>query len=191
VPALLGAGGSRFEQLKDSAEPVGGLGAFLERYIGECAGAVGPQCRSSAAGFRTRARSKKFYMLLGEESASSLSIGSFDSAQGQFTLQVIPFFSSGPYALTHGAPKKTDADGNPLLPLLLVRAKAGEDWSADRVQRLIASRAFRVEVIFTPEDVWTLARKRGGKIHGVKTRFQALQVTHARTGEVLALWETR
>lgn len=169
---------------------MGGLGGFLERYIGECAGAVGPQCRSNAAGFRSKARSKKFYMLVGEESANALSIGSFDSAQGEFTLQVIPFFSSGPYALTHGAPKTTDVDGNPLLPLLLVRAKAAEDWSAERVQRLIASRAFRVEVIFTPQEVWTLARKRGGKIHGVKTRFQALQVTNARTGEVVAFWET-
>src|SRR5262249_50984764 len=163
VPALLGAGGSRFEQLKDSAEPVGGLGTFLERYIGECAGAVGPQCRSNATGFRSRARSRTFYMLVGEETANSLSVGSFDSAQSELTLQLVPFFASGPYALTHGAPKTVDADGNPLLPLLLVRAKAGEEWSPDRVQRMISSRGFRLEVIFTPEDVWTLARKRGGK----------------------------
>jgi len=130
-------------------------------------------------------------MLVGEETANSLSVGSFDSGKSELTLQLVPFFASGPYALTHGAPKTVDADGNPLLPLLLVRAKAGEEWSPDRVQRMISSRGFRLEVIFTPEDVWTLARKRGGKVHGVKSRFQALQVTNARTGEVLAFWEAR
>jgi hypothetical protein len=188
---LLGVDATRFERLKDSAEPVGGLSGFLEKYIGECPAAARSQCRSSASAFRGRARSKRFYMLVREESASSLSIGSFDSAKGEFTLQVTPFFSSGPYALSHGAPKRTDAGGNPQLPFLVLRAKAPEDWNAARLQRLIASRELRLEVIFTPEDVWTLARKRGGKIYGVKTRFQALQVTSGRTGEVLALWEAR
>ncbi len=191
VSALLSAGSPRFDQLRDSAEPLGGLGAFLEKYVGECTGAVGPQCRASSSAFRSGARSKRFYMLVGEEATNVLSAGPFDAAQGEFTVQVTPFFSSGPYALTHGAPKKTDADGNPLLPFLRVRAKAPEDWSAARVQRLIAGREFRVEVIFTPEDIWTLPRKHGGKMYGVKTRFQALQITHVRTGQVVALWEAR
>lgn len=190
-PALLATGGSRFDQLHESAEPLGGLSSFLERYVGECNGAVGPQCRSAASALRSNARKKKFYMRVGEESANVLSTGPFDARSGEFTLQVTPFFSSGPYALTHGAPRTTDADGNPLLPLILVRGRAPEDWSAAQFQRLISSRELRVEVIFSPQDVWTLPRKRGGKIRGVKSRFEALQITHARTGEVVGHWEAR
>jgi hypothetical protein len=99
-----------------------------------------------------------------------------------------PFFAAGPYALTHGAPKQTDAVGNPLLPLLTLRGKATGDLDALRLQRLIAGRELRVEVVFTPQDVWTLPRKRGEKIRGVKSRIDALQVTNGRTGEVIGSW---
>jgi hypothetical protein len=188
VLPLLAASDSRFAQLRGAAEPLPGLSAFLEKYVGDCPAGSPPQCRSNAREFRSRANGKRFFMLVAEESSGILSAGRFDAGRGEYELQLTPFFASGPYALTHGAPKQMDAAGNPLLPLLIMRHKAPTDWDASRLQRLIAGRELRVEVVFTPQDVWTLVRKRGSVIHGVRSRIDALQVTNGRTGEVIGSW---
>jgi hypothetical protein len=127
-------------------------------------------------------------MLLGDESARILSAGRFDAGRREYELQLTPFFAAGRFALTHGAPKQTDTAGNPLLPLLTMRRKAPPEWDASRLQRLIAGRELRVEVVFTPQDVWMLPRKRGDRIRGIKSRINALQVTNGRTGEIIGSW---
>jgi hypothetical protein len=186
--ALYGAADSKFLQLRPSAEPLGSLGAFLEKYIGECP-QTAPQCRNHATAFRSQANGRRFYMLVTEESAKMLSTDSRELARGgQYTLQVTPFFSAGPYALTHGAPSQTDANGNPVMPLLLIHRKAPDDWTTDQLQRIVNRRELRVEVIFTPQGVWTLPRRSGGRIHGVRAKIEGLQVTNARTGEVVGVW---
>jgi hypothetical protein len=187
VPLIAG-GAARFAALRGSAEPVGSLGAFLDRYVAECPRGSLPQCRSNGIAFRTRSTGKRFVLALNEEAAGLLSVGRFDSTRKEYELLLTPFFAAGPYALTHGAPRHTDAGGNPLLPQIAMRQKAPEDWDSYRVQRLIAGRELRVEVIFTPEEVWTLPRKRGEAMRGVKSRIEALQVINGRTGDVLAAW---
>ena len=183
----------KFAALREAAEPVGGLGQFLDKYIGECAssGGVDGSCRQNASAFRQKMRGKKFYMIVTEESAGMLSAGDFDVRGGEYTINVTPFFGAGGYALTHGAPKRTDANGNPLLPFLTVRGETKEGWSAMRFQRLFSSRELRVQVVFTPQDVWTLPKKGGGKIYGVRAKIDALLVTIGRTGESAGLWVAR
>lgn len=130
----------------------------------------------------------RFFLVAGDESSGLLSAGRFDAARREFELKLTPFFAAGPYALTHGAPRQTDAAGNPLIPLITIRSRAPEGFDASRLQRLVAARELRIELIFTPQNLWTLTRKRGGSIRGVKSRIDALQVVSGRTGEVIASW---
>ncbi|HEX4803454.1 MAG TPA: DUF6066 family protein [Myxococcaceae bacterium] len=186
--ALVARSDGRFTVLRSSAEPLGGLSAFLEKYIGACGPGSAPQCESAASSFRSHANAKRFFFAAGDEAASLLSAGRFDEATGEWDLKLTPFFAAGPYALTQGTPRETDAAGNPLIPLIVLRGKAPEGFSASRLQRLISARELRIELVFTPQAVWTLPSKRGGRIRGVRSRIDGLQVLSVRTGEVLASW---
>src|SRR5688572_15209129 len=63
---------ARFARLRDAAEPVGGLGSFLDKYVGDCASEAmgGTECRQRTAEFRKRASGKKYYMIISEDAAS-------------------------------------------------------------------------------------------------------------------------
>ncbi len=44
-------------------------------------------------------------------------------------------------------------------------------------------------MVFTPQHVWSLPRKKGGgKLYGVGARIEGLLLTHARTGDLLGRW---
>jgi hypothetical protein len=187
VPLAVGAE-AKFAQLRSAAEPLGSLSAFLEKYVGACGPGSPPKCQSNASAFRSRANGKRFFLAAGDESSGLLSAGRFDAARREYELKLTPFFAAGAHALTHGAPRQTDAAGNPLIPLITMRRKAPEGWDASRVQRLVAARELRIELVFTPQELWTLSRKRGGPIQGVKSRIDALQLVSGRTGEVIASW---
>lgn len=185
---LLAGSDSKFAALRSAADPLGNLSSFLEKYIGDCEPGSGPRCHAQAVSFRETSNGRRFVIMLGDDGARLLSAGRFDAASREYELRLTPFFAAGRYAVTHGAPKQTDNAGNPLLPLLTMRRKIPEDWDATRLQRLITGRELRVEVVFTPQDVWTLSRKRGERIRGVKSRINALQVTNGRTGEIVGSW---
>ncbi len=187
LPALASSD-SKFAALRSAADPLGNLSSFLEKYIGDCDSGSGPRCHAQAISFRETSNGRRFVIMLGDDSARLLSAGRFDAASREYELRLTPFFAAGRYAVTHGAPKQTDNAGNPLLPLLTMRRRAPEDWDATRLQRLITGRELRVEVVFTPQDVWTLPRKRGERIRGIKSRINALQVTNGRTGEIVGSW---
>ena len=184
---LVARGDGKFAMLRSSAEPLGGLSAFLEKYIGACGPGSPPKCESNASSFRSRANGKRFFFAAGDESSSLLSVGRFDAATGECDLKLTPFFAAGAYALTQGAPRQTDGAGNPIIPLIVLRGKAPEGWSASRLQRQISARELRIELVFTPQAFWTLPSKRG-RIRGVRSRIDALQVVSGRTGEVIASW---
>jgi hypothetical protein len=182
----------KFAALRDAAEPLGGLGPFLEKYIGTCSDPLsGPDCRARAAEFRKKATGQKFYMIVSEDSATMLQPGPYDPNTGRYTILITPFFSSSGLALTHGAPRKSDARGNPLLPFLSVRGTVPEGWNALDFQRLFAARALRLQVVFTPQDVWTLKRKGGADIHGIRARIDGILVSNGRTGDPMGLYLAR
>ncbi len=179
----------RFVKLRDGAEKLGGLGPFLEDFVGDCEGALAAgDCKAKASKFRAEMKKKKFFMIVDEDAAAGLlSAADFDVDNNSFTLNITPFFAGGEYALTMVAPTKTDANGNPRVPLLATEGTIPENHSGQRMSRLFAARAMRIQVVFTPQDVWSLPKKGGGKIYGVKAKFDAVLVTIGRTGEVLSL----
>ncbi len=178
-----------FAKLRDAAEPIESLGGFLDRYIGECGELLaGKGCADKAKAFRAAVAGKKFYMIVGEDSATMIAAGPWDVAKGEFILNLTPFFPGGEYALTDSVPKKTDANGNPLLPLVRIRGEAQEGWNQATVGRLVSTRQLRLQVVFTPQEVWTLPKKGGGKLMGVKAKLNGVLVTRGRTGEQVGLW---
>jgi hypothetical protein len=180
---------ARFAQLRDQAEALGSLSTFLDKYIGECAGMfVSPSCRSDAEAFRGKYGGRKLYMIVREEVATMLSPGPYQPGSGNYTIQVIPSFPGGAYALTQGTPTQTDSAGNPLLPLIRISGTTPQGWAATDFLRLFSARQVRAQIVFTPQGVWTLPRKSGGKAQGVAARLEAILLTDARTGEPLGLW---
>ena len=190
LPALaLADVDQRFARLRDAAEPLGGLSAFLNRYIGECGDMfASPDCRSKADEFRKAYKGKKMYMIVTEDVATMVSPGAYQPATGDYVIDILPFFPASSYALSHGTPKKTTAEGNPVLPLLKVSATAPTDWTGQYYSRLFSSQSVRVQVVFTPLDIWTLNKPRGGKILGVSARMEAILLTEGRTGVEMGLW---
>jgi uncharacterized protein DUF6066 len=190
LPALAVADvDQRFARMRDAAEPLGGLSAFLNRYIGECGDMfASADCRTKADEFRKNYKGKKLYMIVTEDVATMVSPGPYQPASGNFIINILPFFPGGKYALTHGTPKKTDAQGNPILPLLSVSGTTPEGWTGGMFARLFSSRGIRVQVVFTPLDIWSLAKPSGGKVYGVAARVEAILLTEGRTGEELGLW---
>ena len=72
-----------------------------------------------------------------------------------------------------------------------VRGKVPEGESHSSMERLFSMRALRLQLVFTPQEVWSLPKKGGGKIYGVKSRIEAMLVTVGRTGDQLGIWTGR
>jgi hypothetical protein len=177
-----------FTRLRQSAEPLSTLGAFLDKYIGECHQAIGSECKNQAARFRSQSNGKSFVLTLSDEAVNMVSLGPYQSSQKSFEVRITPFFGAGGYALTQGSPRKTDNQGNPLLPLLVARARLDEQWSPERFQRLFSNHQLRLELVFQPHGVWNVPSKRGGKTLGVSARLQGIQMVESRSGELVAIW---
>lgn len=180
----------RFAKLRDTADALSSLGAFLDKYIGDC-GPVsegGSECGKNAEAFRRAANGHKFYMILTEDSTAVLSMGAFNPKGGEVTFHLTPFFPGSNSAITHGSPSKTDANGNPVMPFIVFKGTLPDSWNVQMMARQVSSRQMRLQIVFTPQGIWELPKKGGGKIRGVKTKLEAVLVTVGRTGEEVALW---
>jgi hypothetical protein len=180
----------KFAKLRDSAEALSSLGSFLDKYVGDCGTVMegGGDCMKVAESFRRGANGKKFYMILTEDSTAVLSMGAFKPQGGEVELNLTPFFPGSNSAITHGAPSKTDANGNPVLPFITIKGVLPDAWNVQMLARQVSSRAMRLQIVFSPQGVWELPKKGGGKIRGVKTKIEAVLVTVGRTGEQVGLW---
>ena len=188
VPAIaLGEG--RFDELRKQAEPFdGGLGEFLELYLGDCGSASNTaNCKNRSREFQTQAKGKRFYALIREDEAGMVGMSESTRSGGDFTIEVTPFFPGAEHALTNAVPKKSDAKGNPILPVLMIPGKLPGVETVDDMERLFKNRGVRLELLFRPEKPWVLPKKGGGQMTGVKAKLDAIQVT-SRTGAVLATW---
>jgi hypothetical protein len=188
LPALALADG-RFEELRREAQPFdGSLGELLELYLGDCGQASNTaNCKNRSREFQTQAKGKRFYTLVREDEAGMLGMSTGTSRGGDFTIEVTPFFPGAEHALTNAVPKKTDAQGNPILAVLMIPGTLPGVETVEDMQRLFKNRGVRLELLFRPEEPWALAKKGGGKLIGVKAKLDAIQVT-SRTGAVLATW---
>jgi len=188
VPALALAEG-RFDELRKGAQPFdGGLGEFLEVYLGDCGQASNTaNCRNRSREFQGQAKGKRFYTLVREDEAGMVGMSESTRTGGDFTVEVTPFFPGAEHALTNAVPKKTDAKGNPILPVLMFAGKLPGIETVEDMERLFRNRGVRLELLFRPEQPWALPKKGGGQLTGVKAKLDAIQVT-SRTGAVLATW---
>jgi hypothetical protein len=176
----------KFAKLRDQAEALQGLGAFLDKYVGDCG--TDAECKKNTETFRSAANGKKFYMIITEESVTNLSMGNYDPGSQSFTLNLTPIFTASNSALTQGAPSKTDANGNPVMPYMTIKGEVAEGGNHEAIQRAVNSKSLRLQVVFTPQSLWTLPKKGGGKIIGVRSRIDAVLVTVGRTGDQVALY---
>jgi hypothetical protein len=188
VPAVALAEG-RFDELRKEAQPFdGGLGEFLELYLGDCGTASSTaNCRNRSREFQGQAKGKRFYTLVREDEAGMVGMSESTRSGGDFTVEVTPFFPGAEHALTNAVPKKTDAKGNPILPVLMFAGKLPGVETVEDIERLFRNRGVRLELLFRPEQPWALPKKGGGQLTGVKAKLEAIQVT-SRTGAVLATW---
>lgn len=179
----------KFARLREAAEPLASLDTFLTRYIGECTGLLaGKDCRDSAAAFRKATAGKRYYMIIDEAHATMISSGPYDPGKGIYTVNILPFFTAGRYALSHGSPRRQDQHGNPIINQITVRDRTPVGWNAVRIQSLFARRQLRVQAIFVPVGIWSLPRRDGGRMYGVRANVEAILVTVGRSGEQIALW---
>ncbi|MER2564749.1 MAG: DUF6066 family protein [Myxococcaceae bacterium] len=178
----------KFAKMRDAAEKLGSLSEFIDNYGGSCGPLMTAQCEEKRKEFRRGADGRKHYMIVTEDSASVLSMGDANPISGEFVLNMTPFFAAGDSAITHGAPSKTDANGNAILPYLRINAKLPDGWTMQLMNRQVQARALRIQVVFTPEGVWSLPKKGGGSIKGIKTRFDGVIVQIGRTGETIGMW---
>ncbi len=179
----------RFARLRDEAVPLESLYGFLERYVGECKDLfAGRECKEKAKRFRAEANARKYYMIINEDQATMLSPGPYNPANAEFIVNIAPLFAAGGYAVTHGAPKKTDANGNPVMMYLQAKGSLGPQMTGMGFARMFQTRQLRVQVVFTPKETWSLPKKGGGQHLGVSAKVHAILVTVGRTGEQVALW---
>ncbi len=178
----------KFAKMRDAAEKLGSLSEFIDNYGGSCGPLMTAQCEEKRKEFRRGADGRKHYMIVTEDSASVLSMGDANPISGEFVLNMTPFFAAGDSAITHGAPSKTDANGNAILPYLRINAKLPDGWTMQLMNRQVHARALLIHVVFTPEGVWSLQKKGGGTIKGIKTRFDGVIVQIGRTGETIGMW---
>jgi hypothetical protein len=186
LPAFADSEGT-FSTLKDNAEKYdGSLSAFLDKYVGECSDpATMRECKEAATQFRKKVTGKRFFFLIGEEQASSLSPGKW-FPNGEFTINLTPFFAAGNYAVSQSSPHHTDPQGNPVFPWVTMKGKASDVMEAQRTLREVSMRSVRVELVFTPESVWALPKKGGGKQYGVKASFNGVRAISGMTGQAIA-----
>ena len=186
--AAFGDSDPRFVKLRDSAEAVQSLATFVEHYVGSCGplSSGGGACEKNAEAFRKTANGKKYYMIVVEESTSVLSMG--EAIDDGFILNLTPFFAASDSALTHGAPSRTDANGNPVMPYLRIESALPDGWNMGIMGRQVQARSMRMQIVFTVQGMWTLPKKGGGTIKGVKTKFEGIIVQVGRTGDMVGQW---
>ena len=68
-------------------------------------------------------------------------------------------------------------------------------WSPETppamMARQVQAQALRMQIVFTPMGVWTLPKKGGGQLRGVKAKFEAVLVTVGRTGDTIGMWTSK
>ncbi len=176
-----------FVNLRDKAQPLESLAAFLGRYVGACSDLLEKvECENKAKKARAELTNKLFYVILDESSSRMLKAGAYNPNTREFTFELTPFFESAGLGLTDGAPKGQDANGNPRIQIVPVVAKLPYEAMPMDYERLIRTQNLKVHLIFKPLGLWSMQGK-GGKLEGVRSKFLAVRLTNARSGEDVAL----
>lgn len=176
---------SHFDALRDRAQRLDSLGAFLENYIGRCED-VGTRadCEQNVRSLRRSADAKAFTASVSEQ---TLSVVRPERTAGGYRFVVTPFIDGGGLALTHGAPRQQDSAGRPLIGLLVMDGALPPGMDELDIERALRTGRIELEVVFRPEGTWRLKRKgASGFYDGVKARFLAMRLVESRSGTEIA-----
>src|SRR5690606_23805351 len=191
LPLSAWAQSADFDALTSKSEPLGGLGPFLERYVGRCEDPETQKtCEANAATFRRQANGKRYAMLV-DDVRSLLQAEAYDPDSGDLTLQLTPIFGAYGYALTTGRPKRLNAQGLPTMRLVKLEGRTTQGFDQRRFERMFRNGEVQLELIFTPEQVWTLPQRGGKPVQGVEVKALGVRVTHVRSGEAMVAWVRR
>jgi hypothetical protein len=182
---------ARFADIKAKAEPQLSLGEFVERFFGTCPAdksKAAKDCEKKVEATRATFIGKPYFSAFEDSLSGIFRVQSVDVTSGEFEALLTPFFAAGDSAITQGAPKSIDRDGNPMFNMIVLHGTMPEAWTASSLRRAIESGGIRIEVVFTPLGVWKAQRKGGPEIHGIKSRIDGVSITIRRTGEHLATW---
>ncbi len=179
---------SRFATMKSQAVSKYALGEFLQKYVGDCGSVPNRECEQRATATRAALTGTKFFVSLDDSGQGLIQARTFDDATRSFVMTLTPFFAASEYAVTQGAPKALDRDGNPLVQLLTLHGTAPDGWSMSTLRRQLDSGGLRLEVVFTPVGLWQLKTKGGKVLRGVKARIDGLAIFVRRSGEEIATW---
>jgi hypothetical protein len=176
--------GERFDALATSAQRVEALELFLSRYVGRCTDVYERRtCEANVQAARRAASGKTFAVRISDAAPLVRAELQGDS----FTLLVTPFVDGGGFALTHGAPARQDAAGNPIVNLIPIRGRLPAGMLDMEFQGPFRTGAVELEIVFEPQKAWRMPRKREkGEFEGVAARFVAIRVLDARTGNEIA-----
>lgn len=173
----------RFDQVKSRAEKIDSLGGFLDKYVGKCA-PYEAACLQNLKDTRQQWTGKTIYVTLGDRAASLMKV---DTSGSQFRVLFTPFVDGGGYGLTHGAPKKQDSSGNPLIDFIQINGAMPEGMGEMELKSAFRAGQVGVELVFKPEGTWKLKRKgEEGFLEGVKARFLGIRLVANRTGTEIA-----
>jgi hypothetical protein len=167
------------------------VAGFVDRYLGVCPTppAEGASaCEQAALAFRKGAEGKPYSLLVGEPAPGQVQVAEVDARGGTAVFNLVPFFAGGASAITQGAPRGADAGGNPILPLLRIEGTIPEGWSPSMLTRQVQAQALRIEVVFTPQGLWSLPRRGRPALRGVKASLRSVRLIVGRTGEQLGAW---
>lgn len=177
----------RFAALQKRSEPLGGLGVFLDKYVGGCDDLLAQaECEANAKSYRKEVARKRFYMLR-DDARDHLTLGEYDPDSGELLVLLTPIFGANGFALTSGTPSRLDANGNPMMKLVKLKGSTTQGFSKDQLERLFRRGEFQLELIFSPVKPWALRRGKN-TVQGVQAKILGVAVVHSRTGETIAAW---
>jgi hypothetical protein len=188
--SLARADNKTFAQWRDKARPVESLSQFLSSFVGDCESEIltgSKECQSKVDAFRKESLSNAYYVILGEDATKMVQVKGFNPQTHEFEFALTPLFDAAGYALTHGQPTHTDAEGNAVLPLMKMVGKLSDETTPMDVDRLFKTGQVRLQVVFRPMGIWRLPRKdkKGAFFEGVKSQFLAVRLSDARSGNEL------
>jgi hypothetical protein len=175
----------RYEDVASHASRLDSLGPFLERYIGSCKDEFSrADCEHNV---REQRRALEHGTYAASVSEQTLEIVKVERRQGRYRFAVTPFIDGGGLALTHGQPRKQDAQGHPIIGLMFLDGALPAGMDESQLESALRTGRLELEVIFRPEGTWKLKRKgEKGFYEGVKAKFLALRLVETRSGAEIA-----
>lgn len=174
---------SHFDGMKNRAEEVQSLRKTVTTILGVCdAGDVfeKQECKQTLKARRAKfVTGKSFYLYMGAQEQGLASDG---VRKGKSRLLWTPVLDVGDgVAITIAKPKRISKRGGVVVPTKVLDVSLENDFTHDKVNRLIRTGQLSVELVGTFGRTWKMRRQQG-----VIFQPKGIRFSHARTGETVA-----